>query len=601
MPLWLLLLWGGPLLWVLGYQLELQESVTVQEGLCVHVRCKFFLPWFSFGFISISWFQKGADVYYDPPVATNKPDRKLHERTQGRFFLLGDPQTEDCSLYITDVNMGDSGTYFLHVDTHSYLYNMLSLNVTALTHTPHILTPGTLESGRPGDLNCSVPWACERGMPPIFSWTSAAFTSLGPRTRLSSVLTLTPRPQDHGTNLTCQVQFPAIGVMVERTIQLNVTYAPQNTAIRIFQGNRIALETLQNTSSLLIREGQDLRLLCAAAGNPPAELSWFWGSPALNATPMCTTHILELPQVGAAEEGTLTCRAQNSLGSQHVSLRLSVVCPPRLLGPSCSWEGEALGCTCSARARPAPTLSWRLGEGLLEGNHSDASLTVTSSSEGPWANSSLSLRGPLGSGLRLSCEARNAHGEQSAAVLLLPDKKGLLSKALGGGIFLGMGITTLLFLCLILVTKTLRKKQAQAGTLAHAGTPAHAGAPPQAGAPPKPKATRRSTILDYINVVPNPGPLARNRNRNQNRKAMPSSPSQASPPGALSQECKKNQKELHAAPHTCPGPRSSTQASESESNQENLHYAALTFSGLRPWDTRESKDTGPEYEDIKFH
>ncbi|XP_040313936.1 sialic acid-binding Ig-like lectin 13 isoform X12 [Herpailurus yagouaroundi] len=500
MPLWLLLLCGGPLLRVLGYQLELQESVTVQEGLCVHVRCKFFLPWFSFGFISISWFQKGADVYYDPPVATNKPDRKLHERTQGRFFLLGDPQTKDCSLYITDVNMGDSGTYFLHVETHSYLYNMLSLNVTALTHTPHILTPGTLESGRPGDLNCSVPWACEQGMPPIFSWTSAAFTSLGPRTRLSSVLTLTPRPQDHGTNLTCQVQFPAIGVMVERTIQLNVTYAPQNTAIRIFQGNRIALEILQNTSSLLIREGQDLRLLCAAAGNPPAELSWFRGSPALNATPMRTTHILELPQVGAAEEGTLTCRAQNSLGSQHVSLRLSVVY-----------------------------------------------------------------------------------------------KKGLLSKALGSGIFLGMGITTLLFLCLILVTKTLRKKQAQAGT------PAHAGAPPQAGAPPKPKATRRSTILDYINVVPNPGPLARNRNRNPNRKAMPSSPSQASPPGAPSQECKKNQKELHAAPHTCPGPRSSTQASESESNQENLHYAALTFSGLRPWDTRESKDTGPEYEDIKFH
>uniref|UniRef100_A0A8C8WQ40 Ig-like domain-containing protein n=1 Tax=Panthera leo TaxID=9689 RepID=A0A8C8WQ40_PANLE len=207
----------GPLLRVLGYQLELQESVTVQEGLCVHVRCRFFLSWFSFGFIPISWFQKGANVYYDPPVATNKPDRKLHERTQGRFFLLGDPQTKDCSLYITDVNMGDSGTYFLRVETHSYLYNMLSLNVTAL-------------------------------------------------------------------------------------------------------------ETLQNTSNLLIREGQDLRLLCAAAGNPPAELSWFRGSPALNATPMYRTHILELPQVGAAEEGVLTCRAQNSLGSQHVSLRLSVVC-----------------------------------------------------------------------------------------------------------------------------------------------------------------------------------------------------------------------------------------------------------------------------------
>ena len=73
------------------------------------------------------------------------------------------------------------------------------------------------------NLTCSVPWACEQGTPPLFSWTSAAHTSLGPRTHLSSVLTLTPQPQDHGTNLTCQVQFPATGVTVKRTIQLNVT------------------------------------------------------------------------------------------------------------------------------------------------------------------------------------------------------------------------------------------------------------------------------------------------------------------------------------------------------------------------------------------
>ena len=77
-------------------------------------------------------------------------------------------------------------------------------------------------------------------------------------------------------------------------------------------------------------------------------------------------------------------------------------------------------CTCSAQSQLPPSLHWRLGEGLLEGNHSDASLTVTSSSEGPWANSNLSFMEPLGSSLRLSCEARNVHGEQSATILLLP-------------------------------------------------------------------------------------------------------------------------------------------------------------------------------------
>lgn len=92
--------------------------------------------------------------------------------------------------------------------------------------------------------------------------------------------------------------------------------------------------------------------------------------------------------------------------------------PPQLLGPSCSWEDEGLHCGCSSRARPAPSLRWRLGEQLLEENLSNASLAITSSSVEPWTNSSLSLRGQLCSDLRLSCEAQNAHGAASATVLL---------------------------------------------------------------------------------------------------------------------------------------------------------------------------------------
>uniref|UniRef100_A0A8C7C012 Ig-like domain-containing protein n=1 Tax=Neovison vison TaxID=452646 RepID=A0A8C7C012_NEOVI len=422
---WALELWDefslflspGSVAQVLSYKLKLQKSMTVQEGLCVHVPCEFYYPWLSFMSPYMSWFQKGADVNQDPPVATNKPNQKLHERTQGRFFIRGDLQTGNCSLDITEVHKGDSGTYFFQLGTYSYLDTMFSLNVTALSHTPHIIISGTLESGYPRNLTCYVPWACEQGTSPIFSWTSAALTSLGTRTHFSSVLTLTPRPQDHGTNLTCQVYFPAVGVMVGRTVQLNVTYAPQNTAIRIFQGT---LGTLQNTSSVLISEGQALRLLCVTDSNPPAELSWFQGSPTWKATPICRSPILDLSQVGAVEEGDLICQAQNPLGSQHISLHLSVVYPLQLLSPSCSWEGEGLHCSCSSRAQWAPTLRWRLGEELLEGNHSNASWTVTSSSAGPWANSSLSLSGPLSSSLRLSCEAQNAQGKQSATVLLLP-------------------------------------------------------------------------------------------------------------------------------------------------------------------------------------
>jgi hypothetical protein len=69
-----------------------------------------------------------------------------------------------------------------------------------------------------------VSWAYKWGTLPIFSWMSAAVISLGPRTTLYSVLTLTPSPQDHGTNLTCQVTFPGAGVTMAKTVQLNVSF-----------------------------------------------------------------------------------------------------------------------------------------------------------------------------------------------------------------------------------------------------------------------------------------------------------------------------------------------------------------------------------------
>ncbi|XP_060254829.1 uncharacterized protein LOC121816380 isoform X8 [Ovis aries] len=105
----------------------------------------------------------------------------------------------------------------------NFMSNQLSLHVTALTHTPDILISGTLVSGRPGNLTCSVPWACERGTPPIFSWKGATVSSQVLTTSLSSVLTLTPRPQDHGTKLTCQVTLPGAEVTTARVVRLNVS------------------------------------------------------------------------------------------------------------------------------------------------------------------------------------------------------------------------------------------------------------------------------------------------------------------------------------------------------------------------------------------
>ncbi|XP_025869997.2 sialic acid-binding Ig-like lectin 5 isoform X3 [Vulpes vulpes] len=475
LPLLLLpLLWGGSLQEDAEYELRVQESVTVQEGLCADVPCSFSYRWswwYSSAILYMYWFRDGDNIYNSLPVATNNRRIKVKTETQDRFHLIGNPPDNNCSLRIREARTSDQGVYQFRMERenegYTYRDKKLTLKVAALTQKPdiHFLEP--LKSGFPQNLTCSLPGFCEGGRPLTFSWVGGALDQrLDPQTLSSSVLTLTPRLQDHGSNLTCRVSLPGAQSTVERTIRLNVSYAPQNLTMSIFFSDVAALKILENTSSILIQESWALQLLCAADSNPPAELSWFQGSPALNATPIYRSPILDLPQVGTAEEGDFTCRAQNSLGSQHVSLHLSVVYPPRPLSPSCSWEGEALQCTCSSNARPAPTLRWRLGEGLLERNHSNASLTVTSSAEGPWANSSLSLRGPLGSGLRLSCEAWNMYGKQSAAVLLLPGKSVFLAGAVPAALG-GAGATALLFLCLCLsffcIMKARRKQTSGSG------------------------------------------------------------------------------------------------------------------------------------------
>ncbi|XP_077887641.1 sialic acid-binding Ig-like lectin 13 [Ictidomys tridecemlineatus] len=327
-----------------GYTLQVPREVTVQEGLCVHVPCQFSYPWSSWtnrdpahGY----WFRR-RDKSTDAPVATNNPDRKVREETQGRFQLLGDPRTDNCSLSIRDARKTDAGSYYFRVERghlkYSYLNDMVSVQVTALT--PDILVPGTLESGRPSDLTCSVPWACEQGTPPTFSWEGPSVSSLGPNITHSSVLTLTPRPQDHGTNLTCQVTLPGALVTRTKTVHLNVSYSPQNLSVTVSPGAGPESTTLGNGSSLSVLEGQSLRLLCVVDSHPPARLSWSWGN--LTQYPWQTMDpgVLELSAEHLRGGGEFTCHAQNPLGSQHISLSLS---PQRRPGPMAQVVLVAIG------------------------------------------------------------------------------------------------------------------------------------------------------------------------------------------------------------------------------------------------------------------
>ncbi|XP_017918322.1 PREDICTED: sialic acid-binding Ig-like lectin 11 isoform X1 [Capra hircus] len=517
------LLWAGSLEKESPYQLQVRGPVTVQEGLCVSVPCNVSYPPLGraestrvYG----AWFRKGDRLQEDVLVATDNSARGGKKKRNIPFHLLGDPRANNCSLGIAEARKRDSGNYYFQLTReaaeHNYKNNQLTVNVIstegspgaevreggkdgpcpsiseggggqwptvrpgwahtgvplgvwplrlsspALTWTPDVHIEEPLESGSSSHLKCSLPEACDWATPPTISWTGAALRPLGLDSKEaynSSEILLTPRPQDHGSSLTCRVTFRRASVSAERTVTLNVSYPPQKLTISISRGIGTELKHLGNGSSLPVLEGDSLRLACDTDSNPPATLSWSQGSQTLSPSHPSSPGVLYLPRVESGHEGELTCRAQHPRGSLWISVHLSVQTPPQLLGPSCSQEDEGLRCSCSSRARPAPSLHWWLGEGLLAGELSNASFEVTSSSNGPWANSSLSLREGLSSGLSLSCEALNVHGARSGSVLLLPGKPRLGGEFVLGAIG-GAGAAGLLSLCSCLIffrVKTCRK------------------------------------------------------------------------------------------------------------------------------------------------
>ncbi|XP_068849231.1 sialic acid-binding Ig-like lectin 14 [Capricornis sumatraensis] len=334
------LLWGGSLQELPGYELRVQESVVVQACMDVLVPCSFYYYPVNSEYFSaepfIYWFRERDNPHSDA-VATNDQKKRVKSETRGRFRLLGDPRDNDCSLSIQEARLSDSGVYYVRVERGSvrYSYREKKLNLQ-VTEKPDIQVPEPLESGRRTPLTCGLSLACDGPHPLLFSWAGDTLDAMNPDTLHSAELTLTPRPQDHGTNLTCRVTLHGTQVTLERTVQLNVSYAPRNLRISLSFRNNTALKILQNASSVLISEGQALQLLCVADSNPPAQLSWFWGSPALEATPISSTGVLEIPQVVAGDGGEVTCRAQHPLGSQQVSFSLSVQKGP----PPCSCEAE---------------------------------------------------------------------------------------------------------------------------------------------------------------------------------------------------------------------------------------------------------------------
>ncbi|XP_011382888.1 sialic acid-binding Ig-like lectin 10 [Pteropus vampyrus] len=373
------------------FSVRVQRTVTVQEGLCVLVSCTVSYPrqqWTddtpAYGY----WFEYQPTMTTDLPVATNNQSQNVRTDARGRFELVGSPQNGTCSLLIRDAQMSDRATYFFRIERGTFVrYNfkedVFSLNVIALTRKPDVYVPETLEPGHQVKAICVFDSDFERCPAPTFSWMGAALSSQETRLTTShvSVLTLTPRPQDHGTDLTCRVDFSRKGVSAKNTVQLNVAYAPKGLNISISKAKGSVLEPQGDGPRLEAQKGQFLRMLCAADSRPPATLSWALEDRVVSWSRTSGSGGLELvlPDVTPGAAGRYTCRAENRLGFLNRTLNLSVQYAPEHLRVVVSQanrtvtenlgngtalpvlEGQNLHLLCVAHSNPPASLSWARG------------------------------------------------------------------------------------------------------------------------------------------------------------------------------------------------------------------------------------------------
>lgn len=126
-----------------GYELQVQDTVTVQEGLCVYVPCSFSYPWSSWPTHErpyMYWFRSGDSFHNSQPVATNDPTKLVKTEFWGRFNLIRKPRENDCSLRIREARRSDQGLYKFHIakDYGRYTYKdkQLNLQVAGMAGVP---------------------------------------------------------------------------------------------------------------------------------------------------------------------------------------------------------------------------------------------------------------------------------------------------------------------------------------------------------------------------------------------------------------------------------------------------------------------------------
>ncbi|XP_073457965.1 sialic acid-binding Ig-like lectin 12 isoform X1 [Aquarana catesbeiana] len=300
-----------------GYSIQVDQTVTVQKGLCVTIPCTFTADHIkSFNSSRGHW----KTICQEFVASSNKSI----VGTKPNFQLMGNPDNGDCTLMITDAKEQDSGKYFFrfedgqdHNRKYSYVFKMITIQVTDLIEKPVISDPGILTEGKKVTLTCTAPRGCPNA---IITWQNQ--TEIWTN---STVLTFVPTRSHHQTSLTCQMTFSSLKNYTQNEITLYVQYPP---AIVI----TTEMPELQNPTStnlttnqeVTVQEGSSLALRCSVDSNPGAQVTWIKGENDILSKGNGSELMLYLSDITASKADKYHCLAHNSLGAINQTTNIVV-------------------------------------------------------------------------------------------------------------------------------------------------------------------------------------------------------------------------------------------------------------------------------------
>ncbi|XP_039940901.1 cell surface glycoprotein MUC18 isoform X2 [Hirundo rustica] len=388
-PAGLALGWGCCLLLCCAAASKLEISmpavVEVEVGDTARIECNFYIPE-NASYTYIDWF------YVD---RSNKQVRLYHATANGvleddtdykKRLSLG----EDKSLSISAVTLQDARTFMCQVGAGSYGVGESSTNLTVykVPQTPEIEPNAGGISVHSSDIPEIAKCVSRNSFPPPnITWhkngqqlhaqenevtiqSTVTRESSGLYT-VSSVLYAAVTREDRHSRYRCTVHYRLRGetrTLDSRGVKVNVFYPAEHLKLQVV------------SSSALVKEGDNVTLVCEADGNPQPVFSFFkkdldgWQDLSSLAEP--DTGVLNLHDVNKSSNGTYRCQSLDlddmSQIEEDVDLVVNYIEGVHVkMEPSSTLrEGDSVKLSCDAHSPVDLKYQWRdeKGRKLVEGS-----------------------------------------------------------------------------------------------------------------------------------------------------------------------------------------------------------------------------------------